>query len=343
MAARAEDLATIKGIKQQTALALTSQAATADAQQELDRCRQAGIVLISLDDHRYPELLRHIACPPPVLWAQGDVTLMASEALAIVGSRAASSYGLGVAEHLSKGLTGLGITVVSGLALGIDAAAHRGCLQTGGKTIGVLACGLDRMYPAANQRLRDQIIAANGLVVSEYPLGTAPEPFRFPARNRIISGLSKGVLVVEAAARSGSLITANLALEQGREVFAIPGRIDSGKSAGSHRILQQGAKLVHCLDDILEEIPLWNTMAVQIRQQETSDRSNTRQPQPDLSPAAVELLALLDEYPQDIDTIIRLAKLPAQEVAESLLLLELAGLVEAQSGNQYRRLCPTFI
>lgn len=337
LAAKADDLAAIRGMKRPAALALASREAEPAARREIDRCAELSISLVPLHDPRYSPLLRHIADPPAVLWVQGDAMLLAAESLAVVGSRSATSYGLGVAKSIASQMATRGICIVSGLALGIDTAAHRGCLRAGGKTIAVLACGLDRTYPPANRRLRGEILAKNGLIVSECPLGTAPDAFRFPARNRIISGLCKGVLVVEAAAQSGSLITANMALEQGREVFAIPGRIDSGKSAGSHRILQQGAKLVHSLDDIVEEIPGWRTPHGPAPETKNTVQASHGQKAAELSPGVASIFALLEAYPCDIDTIIRRSGRPARDVSEALLLLELAGLIESLPGNQYRR------
>jgi len=223
--------------------------------------------------------------------------------------------------------------VISGMALGIDAAAHRGSLDAGGKTVAVLGCGLDISYPPQNKTLFHQI-TEQGAVVSEYTLGTKPDSFRFPARNRIISGLARGVLVVEAAKRSGSLITAQLALEQNREVFAVPGRIDSFKSVGTHSILQQGAKLVYSIRDILEEFPPDGSSSVGAGYvpDQISDES------PVLDEGGKIIFELLDVYPLDIESIIRQSGLSARQVSETLLLLEMHGLVEALPGKHFRRL-----
>ncbi len=300
-----------------------------EAEQELVRLQAMGAGLLVHDAPGYPDLLRQTFQPPPLLFAQGRLEFLNCNAVAMVGSRAATSYGLRIAETLAAGLSAAGVVVVSGLALGIDAAAHRGALHAGGGTIGVLGCGLDVVYPQLNKKLYDQI-REKGVLVSEYPLGTRPDAFRFPARNRIIAGLSRGVIVVEAARKSGSLITAEMALDQGREVFAVPGQIDSFKSVGTHWLLQQGAKLVHSLDDILEELsgvvhPLaGETRAVDICAV-------------DLEPEAAALLARIEPYVMGRDELIAASGLGAARVAELLLLLELDGLVEIVPGGGLRR------
>ncbi|MDT8334860.1 MAG: DNA-processing protein DprA, partial [Desulfurivibrionaceae bacterium] len=219
------------------------------AKKELHRAAAAGIEIICRDSDDFPAWLLNIPDPPLLLYVKGRTAALNSPGIGIVGSRAASSYGLKMAADLARQLARQGLTVISGLALGIDAAAHRGALAADGKTVAVLGCGLDIIYPAQNRELF-AAIPAHGAIVSEYPLGTKPDSFRFPARNRIISGLGLGVVVVEAAQRSGSLITAGHALDQGREVFAVPGRADSVKSTGTHRLLQAGAKLVLGINDI---------------------------------------------------------------------------------------------
>ena len=292
---------------------------------ELARLHDMGAECLAHDDLRYPDLLRQTFQPPPLLFVQGRLELLGGNAVAMVGSRAATSYGLRIAETLATGLAGAGLLVVSGLAMGIDAAAHQGALQAGGGTIAVLGCGLDVVYPQQNKKLYDQI-RADGVLVSEYPLGTRPDAYRFPARNRIIAGLSHGVIVVEAARKSGSLITAEMALDQGREVFAVPGQIDSFKSAGTHWLLQQGAKLVHSLDDILEELSL--VARVIENGSEVAD-----DPMADLEPEAAALLAKIEPYAMNRDDLIAISGLSAARVAELLLLFELDGLVEIVPGG----------
>jgi len=301
---------------------------------EMDRADSKNISIIPFDDPLYPDRLKEIHDPPAVLYVLGMPELLDCRAIAIVGSRAATQYGLGIAGQMANSLSMQGFTIVSGMALGIDTAAHKGALAAGGRTIAVLGCGLDIVYPPGNRELHNRIISA-GAVVSEFAFGTKPDSFRFPARNRIISGLSLGILVVEAANRSGSLITASHALEQGREVFAVPGRIDSMKSAGTHTLLQQGAKLVHGISDIIEELPA----AAQPGQgPEISGGKEIVQFLPDnLSPEEAELFNCLDVYPRSIDDIVQESGLSARKANELLLHLELKGVVESLPGTSYKK------
>ena len=299
------------------------------AAQEQERAARSGVFLLSCDDPRYSFLLRTIHDPPVLLWCRGDVACLNQPAAALVGSRSASSYGRKVSFMLAKQLAQTGLTVVSGLAEGIDGHAHAGALTASGKTVAVLGCGIDIIYPRFHKKLYEQVAAA-GLIVSEYPLGTPPEGFRFPARNRIISGLSLGTVVVEAAARSGALITARMALEQNREVFAVPGRIDSPQSQGPHRLLQQGAHLVHSFDDILAELPAASLRAV------VPDKKNAL---PEgLSAEEQKLLLLLPQSASiDIEELMEKSGLPAGQLHGLLLDLELKGLLRQLPGQQYER------
>ena len=248
----------------------------------------------------------------------------------MVGSRAATEYGRRVAYLLAEQLAAAGIVVVSGLAMGIDARAHEGTLAADGETVGVLGCGLDITYPSQNRNLYNKI-REKGTLVTEYPLGTRPEGFRFPARNRIIAGMSQGVVVVEAARKSGSLITAQLALDWGREVFAVPGRVDSFKSAGTHWLLKQGAKLVQTVEDILEEIQEFSG-AVADRDTSASQAVLPKDPE------VLTLLACLDAYPCSRDDVILRTGLAAGRVNEILLLLELDGFVKILPTDEIQRL-----
>ncbi len=301
--------------------------AAAAADKELRLAKKAGTTLLCWDNPLFPPLLKEINDPPVILHVLGNPQLLSAPGIALVGARAASSYGLQVAERLATELARLDLVITSGFALGIDTAAHRGALAAGGKTIAVMGCGLDIVYPSQNQKLHTQI-AAHGAIISETPLGTLPEGFRFPARNRIISGLSLGVVVVEAAHRSGTLITAHQALEQGRDVFAIPGRIDSPKSEGCHRLIQEGAKLVHSAADITGELALRTHAPPQ----------QTRMQAPPLPSEEGKVFSLLEVYPRNIEEIILAAQLPSHRISEILLHLELQGLVASLPGNQYQRL-----
>ncbi len=302
------------------------------AEKEVKQAQRIGASIICLHDEAYPELLRNIYDPPVILYVKGKVELLCSSCVGMVGARASSVYGQRIAEDLARRLSRQGVTVVSGLALGIDAAAHRGALRAGGNTIGVLGCGLDVVYPRQNKKIYDEMFRS-GAVVSEYRLGSKPEAYRFPARNRIISGLSRGVVVVEAARKSGSLITARCALEQGRDVFAIPGRIDSLKSEGTHRLLQEGAKLVHTVDDILEELACGCQTVSSCPDRITEGKSHAVQ----LTDAEKELFSFLDVYPQTIDEITSRCGKTVQKVNELLLMLELKGVVESLAGNLYQK------
>ena len=300
------------------------------ARQELQALSRSAFFMTCLNDEEYPVLLKNIHDPPVLLYYRGSLECLALPAVAIVGSRAATTYGKRISFELGRELARRGITVVSGMAQGIDAEAHRGALAGGGSTVGVLGCGIDVVYPRLHAQLFDQA-AENGAIVSEYALGTRPEGFHFPARNRIISGMVLGVVVVEATLKSGSLITARLALEQGREVFAVPGRIDSMKSQGTHRLLQQGARLVHCADDIVEELNLAASMHT-VQGEEKSSGSSAL-----ISDAERRLLTCLDVYPVNIDELVYSSGLGSGEVYDLLLRLELKGMVRQLPGQQYER------
>jgi DNA processing protein len=322
---RREALTAIHGIKKND---IASKAAA-----ELEQISHLNIDLITWNDDRYPDLLRTIHNPPMVLYLKGSVAALQAPGLGMVGSRAATEYGKEIAHSFGRALAGRGFAIISGLALGIDAAAHQGALAAAGSTIAVLGCGLDKEYPPENRKLYREIPVA-GALISEYPLGTPPDSFRFPARNRIISGLALGVVVVEASKRSGSLITAQHSLEQGREVFAIPGRVDSIKSAGTHFLVQQGAKLVHTIDDILEELPM-TTFAGRGSAVSVATPKGRRAETAGLTGDEALLYSCLDVYPKNIDDLARAANLIPQRASEILLLLELKGVIKALPGKCY--------
>lgn len=280
--------------------------------------------IITLADAEYPRALLEIADPPPLLYAKGRIELLNKPGFAIVGSRNATAQGIGNAEAFAATLSNAGLTVVSGLALGIDAAAHRGGLSGAASTIAVVGTGLDVVYPARNRDLAHQI-AAEGLIISEFALGTPGVAANFPRRNRLICGLSRGVLVVEAAVSSGSLITARLAAEQGRDVFAIPGSIHSPLAKGCHALIKQGAKLVESAQDVLEELgesPSGST------QNATNDDPTAEHP----------LLIHLGFDPVDTDTLQQRSGLDTAAVNTALTGLELAGLIEALPGGRWQRI-----
>ncbi|HXZ95897.1 MAG TPA: DNA-processing protein DprA [Burkholderiales bacterium] len=279
--------------------------------------------LVTLADEDYPKLLLQISDPPLLLYVKGRRALLNSPALAIVGSRNATPQGIANAESFARNLSDAGLTILSGLALGIDAAAHRGGLKGAGSSIAVVGTGLDIVYPGRNRDLA-HFLAENGALVSEFPLGTPAIGSNFPRRNRVISGMARGCLVVEAALSSGSLITARLALEQGREVFAIPGSIHSPLSKGCHGLIKQGAKLAESAQDILEEIG-W---------QKTQDTTTAAGAEGGASP----LLDYLGFDPCNIDTLCARSQLSPDAVTAILLKLELAGRVAALPGGLYQRL-----
>jgi DNA processing protein len=242
------------GLSGSLARSIVSGCAFEEAVDQQQKMKDSGTVMVSITDPRYPELLRQIFDPPVVLFARGNVELLRSAAFAVVGTRRPTPYGLAVAERLSGDLSRAGLTIVSGMARGIDTAAHRGSLAAGGNTIAVLGCGVEIVYPSENKKLAAEI-AAKGLIISEFPMGSVAFPQNFPIRNRVIAGVSVGLLVVEGAQYSGSAITAKLAIDQGREVFAVPGNITSKPSWGPNLLIKQGAKLVQDWNDIIVDLP----------------------------------------------------------------------------------------
>lgn len=310
------------------------------ARAELARAEREGVSIVTCEDPAYPERLRRIYDPPPLLYIKGSLDA-ADIPVAVVGSRNASPYGRYVTEKLCRELAQRGATVVSGLARGIDTCAHRGALAARGRTIAVMGCGIDVIYPPENRKLHGEI-ASNGAVVTEFAFGTEPDRPHFPARNRIISGLSLGVLIVEAGEKSGSLITARCALEQNREVFAVPGSIDLPGSRGTNRLLRQGAKLVESAEDILEEILPQLERPPAARPNGTEGRvARTENAQPDrpgreaLTDNESRLLGFITEKPQDADTLITRTGLAAAEALSLLLSLELKGYIVQLPGKRF--------
>jgi DNA processing protein len=290
-----------------------------------------GRHLVTLATPSYPALLRQIPDPPPVLFVDGDPGVLGEPQVAMVGSRRATPCGVETAHALSAALAGCGLTVTSGLALGVDAASHRGAMAGGGRTLAVAANGLDSVYPRSHRRLAREV-AGNGALVSEFSPGTPPLPGHFPRRNRLISGLGLGVVVVEAARRSGSLITARLAGEQGREVFAVPGPIQSPLARGCHHLIRQGAKLVEQVSDILEELPEGPWKLPENRPREAPHRLPK-----DLDEAQKKVLRSLAHRAASVDSVVERSGLTADTVCSILLALELRGLVVPVPGGAYCR------
>jgi DNA processing protein len=297
--------------------------ALAAAERALKAAAKGGMEPIAWFDPRYPPLLACIADPPPVLWVKGDPGLLAGRAVAVIGSRAATAYALDVGFRLGLELAGRGVIVVSGLARGVDSAAHRGCLNAGGRTVAVLGSGPDRIYPAEHDALA-ATIAGTGALVSELAPGGAPLPEHFPLRNRIISGISLAVVVVEASENSGSLITARCAMEQGREVMAVPGSVLSGRNRGSHALLKDGAKVVESAVDILEELGAWTEGLTP----DIPAKSLTNDP----------LLGSMEAGESyQLDQLVELTGLPPSRLLVRLTELELRGEVARPGGGGFAR------
>ena len=311
------------------AAALERAAAEADTDRELALAEQCGVRIVPFGSDEYPRSLSLIYDPPIVLYVRGDLIEQDTMAIAVVGSRRCSYYGQRQAERIASGLATSGFTIVSGLARGVDAAAHRASLRATGRTIAVLGCGLARIYPRENDELAD-LVSRRGAVVSELPMSTPPDPGNFPPRNRLISGLSLGVVVVEAAVRSGSLITAKWALEQGREVFAVPGPIDSPYSRGPHHLIKDGAKLVESPRDVIEELgPLSEVVT-------TEDGDEIGDPRVlALNTQEAKVFAAASAAPKTIDEITREADVPPAAAASTLMILEVKGLVKQLSGKRF--------
>ena len=303
--------------------AITSWRPKISLEDEMEKLERYGVKAFSWHDDGYPSRLKEIYDYPPILYTRGSLLPEDEWCLAVVGTRRATAYGRQVTEEIVSDLARSRITIASGLAKGIDTVAHKSALDAGGRSIAVFACGLDNTYPSENKNLAERIME-RGALISEYPMGTRPRPEHFPRRNRIISGLSLGVMVTEAGQSSGALITANLALEQNREVLAIPGSILSLASKGTNHLIQEGAKLVQNHMDILEELNL-TAVAQQMEMKEIIPESETES----------ILLKQLSTEPAHIDEICQSSNLPVSTVSSNLAMMELKGLVKAVGGMKY--------
>lgn len=299
-----------------------------DIDKELASAKKHGVQIITVFEDKYPNLLKKIHSPPIVLYVKGHLPKDSEYAVGIVGSRVASIYGCATAQKLAYQLASRGVVIVSGLARGIDSAAHKGALKAGGRTIAVLGNGLNTIYPPENKKLAGEIVENGGAVISEFPMAMEPLPRNFPIRNRIISGLSLGVIVVEAAKNSGALITADFALEQDREVFAVPGKIDSSVSHGTNELIKQGAKLVQSADDVIEELGL------KLKEVRPDGRAAGA-----LSPNLTKEEAVVYEYlsaePVYLDQIVAATAFSVSKAADLLLRLRLKRLVRELPGKQF--------
>jgi DNA processing protein len=327
LSAAPSDLRRVQGIGPELTRRIAVAREDIDVQAELDLCAANGIAILSECDPAYPRALREIHDPPGILFVRGEILPQDALAVAIVGSRHATHYGLAQAERLAGGLARAGLTIISGLARGIDAAAHRGALAAGGRTLAVLGSGVLNMYPPEHAALADEV-AAHGAVISESPPRSPPLSGAFPQRNRIISGMSLGVLVVEASMRSGALISARHAMEQGREVFAVPGRVDNRMSHGCHRLIRDGAKLVETVDDVLEELgPL-------VAPAQSAGGDAVHHPaELLLNELEQQVLATIASEPITIDAVLAASQLPAPQVLATISVLEMRRLIRRLSGN----------
>ena len=335
-------------------------------ERELELIHKYGCQVVTLYDAAYPPHLKEIDTPPVVLYVKGELTPEDALSISLVGSRNAKDYGRKVSYRLSYQLAQRGVTVISGLARGIDTSAHRGALEAGGRTIAVMGNGLSVVYPATNSNLAEKI-EASGALVSEFPMAVRPKPRNFPRRNRIISGLTLGTVVVEASNRSGALITARLAAEQNREVFAVPGEIFSELSAGTHKLINDGAKLINTVDDLLNELPpyvlnqiqsqaspspvpdteAFPTQASSVEKKDAelvppqpslnAQQSVSTPPPPDLTPDEKTIFEAIEVPSSHIDTIVRTTQLPIGQVSSVLLMLELKGIIQQLPGKQFAK------
>lgn len=312
------------GLEDRVVRAIVTERAKIDPDSEIQRLIEANVTPLTWDDPAYPRRLKEMDDPPPVLYVKGDLEDVDEFAVAVVGTRRPTPYGRQVAEEMSQQLTARGITVISGLARGIDAIAHRSALESGGRTIAVQACGLDLVYPPEHKKLAAQIVQ-KGALVSDYPLGTEPRGDYFPRRNRILAGMSLGVLVVEGDIKSGALITARIAVEQNREVFAVPGSIFSPQSRGTNTIISRGeAKLVRTIDDVLDELNL-TVVPQQMQMRELVPATDTE----------AGILQHLSSEPVHVDEVCRQSGLPVSTVSSLLAMMELKGLVRQMAPMAY--------
>ena len=323
------ELLKIVGMKPGVARNIAGRTSIRAAENELKKVERSGARIITFADSSYPELLRQIHNPPYVLYAKGLDFPQEKLSIALVGSRNPTHYGNEAAETFGFDFAARGVTVISGMARGIDSAAHQGCLRGNGFTVAVIGTGINVVYPSENKNLFKKI-SEKGMVLSEFSMDSPPEPWNFPIRNRIISGLCEGIVVVEATKKSGSLITASLALEQNREVFAVPGSIHSFKSTGTHHLIKQGACLVEKADDALEEIGF----PEKFTKRGSLGKANSNIP-PDMDAREKIIYEILGDYPVHMDHIVRKGKLAAGEAAGLLMEMELKGLVKQLPGKMF--------
>ncbi len=331
------DLRTVNGVGREMARAIARWREEIPWQEEIENARAAGLILLCAEEPGYPTLLKQIHDPPLVLYARGRPTDGEKNSLAIVGARHPSHYGMEIARRFGFQFANIGMTVVSGLAAGIDTAAHRGCLQAKGRTVAVLGFGFDYLPKADNARLADEIVAGGGLLLSEFPMKKKPDRQTFPMRNRIASGMSLGTLVVEAGAASGALITANFASEQGRQVFAVPGRIDQPNFIGCHTLIQTGAKLVRCVEDVLDEFEMLLPRGPD-RAKEAERADATPKVSVKLTETERRVFEAIGREGTPIDAVMSAGDLPPSVISATLMVLEMKKLIRQLPGKLYVRL-----
>jgi len=323
------ELAEVDGIREDIARSIIERRYSGDPEEELKKAEKQGVRILTCSDPAYPALLKEIHDPPMVLFIKGNDIPANQTFIAVVGSRNSTGYGQKAAENIGQGLARRGLGVVSGMARGIDSSSHWGCIEGKGFTIAVLGTGADVVYPASNRKLYEQIVM-KGAVISEFPMGAPPVPNNFPMRNRIISGLCRGTVIVEATKNSGSLITASLALEQGRELFAVPGSINSFKSTGCHYLIKQGAGLIENADDILE------VLGMNFPHAPKTDTFREMPPAA-MDEAETSLYNILGDYPIHIDQITRDGNMEPGEVSSLLMKMELKGVIRQLPGKMFVR------
>src|SRR5579883_989196 len=328
------------GLSPSVAQSIASGCAFEDAADQQQKLAEAGAQLVTMTDSLYPPALLEIFDPPPMLFVRGQPELLASLMIAIVGTRRPTAYGTAVSARFARDLSGAGLTIASGMARGIDTAAHKAALEAGGGTVAVFGCGVDHIYPAENRKLAEQLIQ-RGLTVSEFPMGTPAYPQNFPVRNRIIAGMSAGVIIVEGGEYSGSSIKAKLAIEQGREVFAVPGNITSKMSWGPNLLIKQGAKLVQEWNDITNELPVAVRRELVTRAQQKLEPDLTlplaEEPGTPLQALAKQLLSVLQvDVPQQLETLLATFEgVSSSELIGALFELEMSGLVRQLPGKNF--------
>jgi DNA processing protein len=325
LSASKSEMESIPEISSKLASAIKNKVDYKKAEEQLAILQKSPYTLLTLNSSEYPESLKNIYDPPPFFFYEGSLECFKNPRIAIVGPRASSSYGRMMAEKLAGELVEAGFTIISGFARGIDTIAHRTAIEAGGLTAAVFGCGIDTIYPPENKSLYRSLIL-NGCAISEFFLGEKPEPMYFPRRNRIISGLSLGVLIIEAAEKSGALLTAQHALDQGREVFAVPGNITSRTSKGTNRIIKEGAKLVTSAEDILEELKFLVPRAKAVKSNKLA---------PNLHGIQKKIYELLGDQPIQIDKLVKMAEMPVSDALEVLLELELNGHIKQLAGKKF--------